>query len=104
LDVAEGDSGVEGSGDERVPQGVGCDPLVDPCPLGQPADDPSGGVAVETSGSVAVQEDWPFGAFSDAQVDGPASAGCEWNGDDGTSFPGDGQGAVTPYHSQVFDV
>ena len=55
LDVAEGDSGVEGGGDERVPQCVGCDPLVDPRPPGQPADDPSGGMTIETGGSVTVQ-------------------------------------------------
>jgi len=57
LDVAEGDSSVECCGDERVPQGVGCDPLVDPCPLGQPADDPGGGMTIETGGGIAVQQD-----------------------------------------------
>jgi hypothetical protein len=48
---------------------VWCHSLVDPCPLGQPTDDPSGSVTVETSRGVAVQQDRPFGSLTDAQVD-----------------------------------
>lgn len=79
------------------------DSLVDPCPLGQPADDPSGGVKVETGGGVAVQQEL-LGSLPDAQVDGPSSAWCDRDGDEGASFPGHGQGAVTPPHPGVFDV
>ena len=43
LDVAERDSGVEGGGDERVPQGVRADVLGDPGAEGDPADDAGGG-------------------------------------------------------------
>jgi len=103
-DVSEGYSGVEGGGDERGPQPVWCDSLVDPCSLGQPTDDPSRGVTVETGGGVAVQQDRPLGSLPDAEVDGPSGAWCDWDGDDAASFPGDGHDAVTPHHSGVLDV
>jgi hypothetical protein len=47
LRVPQGDSGVEGGGDERVPQGVRADLLADPGATGDPAHDPSSAVPVE---------------------------------------------------------
>ena len=47
LHVAQRDPGVEGGGDERVPQGVRADLLGDPGAAGDPADDPGGAVPVQ---------------------------------------------------------
>jgi hypothetical protein len=46
LDVPQGDSGVEGGGDECVAQGVRADLLGDPGAAGDAADDPGGAVPV----------------------------------------------------------
>ena len=46
LDTAERDPGVEGGGDERVPQGVRPDRLGDPSAASHPADNPGGAVPV----------------------------------------------------------
>jgi len=45
--VAQRDSGVEGCGDERVPQGVRADVLGDLGAAGHPADDAGGAVPVQ---------------------------------------------------------
>jgi hypothetical protein len=56
LDVAEGDAGVRGSGDEGMPEGMRPDRFVDPGTAGHPAHDPPGTVAVHTL-AVGAQED-----------------------------------------------
>jgi hypothetical protein len=48
LDVAQRDTGVERSGDERVPQRVGPDALGDPCLSGDSTHDPTGSMTVES--------------------------------------------------------
>jgi len=47
LDVAKRHAGVEGGGDERVPQGVRPYRLGDPGAAGHPAHDPRGAVPVQ---------------------------------------------------------
>ena len=59
LDIAERDAGVEGSGDERVAEGVGSDALGDPGPSGDAAHDPTGRVTVDPP-VVGSDEDRPF--------------------------------------------
>jgi hypothetical protein len=47
LHVPQRHPGVEGGGDERVPQRVGADMLVDSGATGYPPDDPGGAVPVQ---------------------------------------------------------
>jgi len=47
LDVAERDPGIQGGGDERMPQRVRPDRFGDPGAEGDPADDPGGAVPVQ---------------------------------------------------------
>jgi hypothetical protein len=65
LDVAERDPGVEGGGDERVPQRVRPDRLGDPGAAGDPADDPGGAVPVQPP-AIGGQEDRPVAARVEA--------------------------------------
>lgn len=102
LDVPEGDSGIEGRGDERVSQRMRRDPLVDPGSLGQAAHYAGGGVTVQASGPVPVHQDRTVVTFVDAKVDGPARAWRQRDGDDGSAFAGDRQGAMPPHHPEVF--
>jgi hypothetical protein len=48
LHVAEGDAGVESSGDEAVAQGVRADSFRDSGAAGDTPDDPGGGMTVES--------------------------------------------------------
>lgn len=81
LDVAEGNAGVEGSGDERVTKRVGSHTLGYPGPSGDAAHDPPGGVAIDPS-AVGSDEDRPIAALADRQIDGPGGAGRERHGHD----------------------
>jgi hypothetical protein len=65
LDITERDSGVEGGGDERVPQRVRPDRLGDPGAAGDPADDPGGAVPVQPP-AIGGQEDRPVAARVEA--------------------------------------
>src|SRR5687768_2496672 len=49
LHVAQRHAGVEGGGDESVPEGVWTDPLGDGSPAGDASHDPPGCVTVEAS-------------------------------------------------------
>src|SRR5439155_635898 len=73
LDIAEWYPGVQGGGDECVPERVGRDGLADPGAAGGFADDPPGGVPVQPP-VVSGHEYRPFGPFADGQVDRPGSA------------------------------
>ncbi len=53
----------------------------DPGAAGHPADEPRAAVPVQPQ-SVGADEDRPFRALSDGQVDRPRRAGREWDGDD----------------------
>jgi hypothetical protein len=64
--------------------------------------DPPRAVAVQPA-AVCGQEDWPFGAFADGQVDRPCGARGEQDGEDLAALAGDDQGAVTALHAQGLD-
>jgi hypothetical protein len=81
LHVAQRHPGIEGGGDERVPQRAGRDGLADPRPAGGLADDPPGAVPVQSS-PVRGQEHRPFSALADGQVDRAGGARRQRNGDD----------------------
>jgi hypothetical protein len=63
LHVPQGDSGVEGCGDERVPRGVRADLLADPGAAGDPAHD-AGGAVPAGPPAVGVEEQRPAGALA----------------------------------------
>ena len=73
LHVPQRYPGIEGRGDEGVPQGMGPDGFSDPGFAGQTADDPPGAVPVQPL-PIRSQEDRPFAAFADGQVDRPRGA------------------------------
>ena len=73
LHVTKRHPGIEGGGDERMPQGVWPGRLGDPCAAGDPAHDPPGTVPVQPA-AMGRQEDRSFGALADGQVDRPRCA------------------------------
>jgi len=73
LDIRKWHPGIEGGGDERVPQGVRADQLGDPSAAGYPADDPPGTVPVQPA-AIGRQEDRSVRALTDRQVDRVVSA------------------------------
>jgi hypothetical protein len=73
LDVAQRNPGVQTDGDERMPQRVWADRLGDPGAAGDAADDPPGAVAVQPA-PIGGQEDRPFAAITDGQVNCPGGA------------------------------
>jgi hypothetical protein len=81
LHVAQRDAGIEGCGDERVPQRVRADVLGDLGAAGDPADHAGGAVPVQPP-PVRSGEQRPGGPLADRQVDRPGSPGCERDGDD----------------------
>jgi hypothetical protein len=103
LDVSEWDTGVEGGGDECVPQGVRSDAFGDTCTACDAVHDPGGGVAVEAFTSPG-EEDRAFVAFADGEVDGAGGARGERDDDNFAALAGDGQGAVAAFEAEVFDV
>ena len=103
LHVAQRHPGVEGGGDERVPQRVRADLLGDPGAAGDPADDPGGAVPVQPP-PVRGEEQRPLGALADGQVDRAGGARRERDGDDLAALAGDDQGAVAALEAQVLDV
>jgi hypothetical protein len=62
--MAERNPGIEGGGNEGMPQGVGPDRLGDPGTAGDPADDPRSAVPVQPL-SAGGKEDRPFHPFAD---------------------------------------
>jgi hypothetical protein len=81
LDVAQRHAGVQGGGDERVPERVRSDGLGDPSAARDFADDPPGAVPVQPS-PVRSAEDRAVAAFAGGQVDRPGYARGERDGDD----------------------
>jgi hypothetical protein len=102
LHVTQRNSRVESGSDKGMPQGVRADVLGDPGTSGDPADDPGGAVPVQPS-AVCGDEQRPFGALADRQVDRPSRAGGERDGDDLAALPGDHQSAVAAFQAQVLD-
>jgi hypothetical protein len=88
LDIAQRYAGVQGGGDERMPQRVRPDVLGDPCAAGDAADDPAGAVPVQPP-AVRGEEDRSFAALPDRQVDCPGGPGRQGDGDDLAALAGD---------------
>ncbi len=90
-------------GDERVPQGVRSDLLGQPGASRDAADNPVGSVPVQPLPGWG-DEDRPLAAFADGQVDRPGGARGER--DDGflAALSGNGQGLVTAFVAEGFDV
>ncbi len=72
LDIPERHPGVEGGGDERMPQRVRPNRLGDSGAAGQAAHDPGGTVPVQPL-SVGAEEDRPVPRLTDGQADRPGS-------------------------------
>jgi hypothetical protein len=84
-------------------QRVRADLLGDPRAAGYPPDDPGGAVPVQPP-SVCGEEERPFSALADRQVDRPGGARGERDGDDLAALAGDDQGPVAAFQAQVLDV
>jgi hypothetical protein len=102
LDIAQRDTGVQRGGDESVAQRVRPDGLGDPGPAGYPLDDPPSSMPVQPT-PIRGQEDGPFTAFTDGQVDRAGGARRERDGDDLAARAGDHQGAVASFDAQGLD-
>jgi hypothetical protein len=103
LHVSQRDTGIEGGGNEAVPERVGSDSLGDPGGTGYAADDPSGGVAVEP-GAVAAEKNRTVGAFADREIDGAGGARCHRDENGLDAFAEHGDGAMPAFEAEVFDV
>ena len=103
MDIAERHARVQRGGDERVPQRVRTDPLVDPGTASDPPHDPGGTVPVGSCAG-AVAEDRSFAAFADSEIDRAGSAWCERDGHGLAAFAVDDESAVTAFESELFDV
>jgi hypothetical protein len=103
LDVAQWDAGVEGGGDERVPEGVRSDGLVDSAAAGDSSHDAGRAVSVDSL-SVRSQEDRPVKAFADGEIDRPGGARRERDGHDLAALAKDGEGAAAAFDAEGVDV
>jgi hypothetical protein len=103
LHVPQRNPGVERGGDERVPQRVRADLLIDPGAVGDPADDPGGAVPVQPP-PVRGDKQRPFGALADGQVNCPRGARGERDGHHLAPLARDHQGPVAALQAQVLDV
>ncbi len=68
LNVAERDAGIEGGGDERMPQRMRTDLLEDPGPAGDSTHNPGSAVTIETA-TGTVTEDRTGAALTDGEID-----------------------------------
>ena len=100
LHVPQWDTGAEGSGDERVPQAVRRDALVDPGALHRPLDHPIRAVPVPAA-TFDTEEDRIHRAFTDVEVKCSTGAGCDGDRDVLAGFPDDCQGAVPAFDRPV---
>jgi len=103
LDVPQGNSGVEGRGDERVSQRVRPNALGYPCLAGDATHDPPGGVTVEPLAG-AVDEDGAFEPLADREVEGPTHSRCQGHRDDLPAFAGHRQGPMPSLEAERVDV
>jgi hypothetical protein len=87
LHVPQRYPGVQGGGDERVPQGVRPHRFGDPGAAGDPADHPPSAVPVQPA-AIGGQEDWSLAALADGQVDRAGGARRERDGDDLAALAG----------------
>jgi hypothetical protein len=93
LNVAEGDSGVQRRGDERVTQRVGPDPLGDPGTTGDTTHDPPGCVSIEAL-PVSLDEDRTHDPLNDGHLDGPGDTWRQRHGGQLAALAHHGQGAM----------
>ena len=103
LDIPEGNAGVKGAGDERVPEAVRADPLGDSGPTGKPLDRPIGGVAVHPA-ALGPEEDRPHRSLADIEVDRPGGAGSQGDGHVLAALAHDLERAVSALEVEVVDV
>ena len=103
LDVAQRHAGVQGGGDECVPQRVRPDGLGDPGAARDLADDPPGALPVQPPPS-AVRKTGPSQRSPGGQVDRPGGARRQRDRDDLAALAGDGQGPAAALQPQVLDV
>lgn len=103
MDVAQRNTGVECSSDERMSQGVRANGLVDAGAAGNAAHDATGAMPVHPL-SVWPAKDRSLESFADGQVDRPCGAGREWDGDDLAAHAKDGEGAVATVDAKRVDV
>ena len=103
LDVAQRDAGVEGGGDEGMPQGVRPDRLGDPGAAGDPADDPPGAVPVQPP-PARCEEHRSLATLTYGKVDGAGGARGERDCDDLAALAGDHQGPVAPLGAHGLDI
>jgi hypothetical protein len=79
------------------------DGLGDPGPASDPADDPSGAMAVQPP-PIGRKEDGSFASLADRQVYCPGGAWRERDGYDLPALSGDHQGAVPALNAERLDV
>jgi len=91
---------VGSRGDERVPEGVRPDRLVDPGLSGETTDDAPGGVAVQPL-PVGAEEDRSFDPFAGAQVDGSGHPRSERDGDDLAALAVDREGSMAAFDASA---
>jgi hypothetical protein len=103
LDVSERDAGIERGGDGRMAQGVRPDPLPNPGSAGDTPDDPGGGVTVEPL-TVDVEEERPFAAFADCEIDGTSGAWRERDDHGLAALAQDCEGAVATLEAERLHV
>lgn len=103
LNVAERDTGVEGGGDERVPQRVRADALAHTRPFREAPDDPRRGVTIEPS-AVHAEEDRTLEPVPDGEIDGTSRSRRERDGHDLAALPADQQHPVAPFETEILDV
>jgi hypothetical protein len=103
LHVPERYPGVQGGGDERMPQRMRPDVLGDPCAAGDAADDPPGAVPVQPP-PVRRKEDRTFASLADSQIDRPRSARRQRDRDDLAALTGNDQGPVPAFQAQGLDI
>ena len=95
--------GVERGGDEGVSECVRTDELGDTRALCHSANDPARAVAVEAA-AVDPEEDRALTALADCEVDGTGRAWRERDGDNLAALAHDGEGSMTAFEAQRFDV
>jgi|SRR5829696_1861909 len=101
--VAQRHAGVEGGGDEGVPEGVWTDALGDGGSAGDASHDPPGCVTVEAS-TVGLGEDGTVESLSDGQIDSAGDAWCERHRRGLAALADHGEGAMAALQAEGVDV
>jgi hypothetical protein len=102
LDIAERNTGVK-TGDERMPQGVRTNSLVDPGTSGDSSNNSGGAMAIETA-TGTITEDRTAAAFPDGEIDSAGGSRGERDRDSLAALAMNDEGAVTALETELFDV